>query len=193
MVDRKQDVSQKTKGVVEMRKLVSLGLLALIFSMISSHSFASNVEACNPLKKAQKGLHGLCVAWHNADDKQKLKIEAKFADRATYSLLDFLFPDSESDFVCPCWDTAVSAAFICSLGEPPMAFFASDYFNLLIFNDGEFDEMFSADVSGCGYDGSQADFTALKTPDELSPEEARDCIDEARIISTLYMDEEICG
>jgi len=93
-----------------MRKIISLGLFALTISMFTSQVFAANegVDACADLKNAGKGLHGLCVAWHNANDKHKDKFAAKFEDRAGFLLEDFLNPGSEPDFLCPCW-TEISA------------------------------------------------------------------------------------
>ena len=88
-----------------MRKIISLGLFALMISIFSSQVFASNAEACDVLKGAKKGLHGLCVAWHNANDKHKDKFAAKFEDRAGYPITDLIDGGSNPDFLCRCWDS----------------------------------------------------------------------------------------
>jgi hypothetical protein len=93
-----------------MRNLVSLGLFALTLSFYSSHALASNVQACDDLKDSTKGLHGLCVAWHNASEKNKAKFEAKFLAIAGYSLTEYLnggpnTQQPEPAVECPCWTT----------------------------------------------------------------------------------------
>jgi len=51
-----------------MRKLISLGLLAIVLSLVASPVFAGNEPLCELLKDgASKGLYGLCIAYHNAD------------------------------------------------------------------------------------------------------------------------------
>lgn len=93
-----------------MRNLVSLGLFALTLFLFSSHALASNAQACDDLENSTKGLHGLCVAWHNASEKNKAKIEDKFLAIADYSLTYYLSggPNTqqpEPAVECPCWTT----------------------------------------------------------------------------------------
>lgn len=121
-----------------MRNLVSLGLFALTLSMFSSQVLASNVQACDDLKDSTKGLHGLCVAWHNANEKNKAKFEDKFFAIAGYSLIDYLnggpsTQQPEPAVECPCWTTE-------SLAKATAAFdggfcFAKASFDAAIFAD----------------------------------------------------------
>ena len=52
-----------------MRKLISLGILALLLSMLASPVLA-DLEDCKDLKEdgITKGLYGLCIAYWNADN-----------------------------------------------------------------------------------------------------------------------------
>jgi hypothetical protein len=57
-----------------MRKLISLGLLALLLSVLASPAVAGNVPDCEYLKDSEvKGLYGLCIAYHNASDESTKK------------------------------------------------------------------------------------------------------------------------
>ena len=174
-----------------MRNLVSLGLCALMFLLFSGQVFASNASACDEVKQ-NKGLHGLCVAWHNADEKNKDKFAAKYRDRSGGSEVpgSDILPDpsstEEPDFFCPCW-TEVSFSDICSLGEPSSALVVPQ-FGSVIYENG-LDEWFSADnfeedVYGCIYEGQ---FSALPIEEPfLTTEEGLDCMAEIAVIASMY-------
>jgi len=105
-----------------MRRSFSLGLLALIASIFTSQVLASNAEVCDSLIKAKKGLHGLCVAWHNANEKNRGKIEDKFLSRAGYPITDIVGggpdpePDTEPSVECPCWTPEILASAVADFG-----------------------------------------------------------------------------
>jgi len=85
-----------------MRKLISLGLLALFLSVFSSQLLAGGVQACDDMKEELQalGAYGLCIAWHNADEEDKDKFAKKFRDKAGFPVTDL------TDLSCPCWDEA---------------------------------------------------------------------------------------
>jgi len=85
-----------------MRKLISLGLFALMFSIFSSQVFAGNVDECKNLKDKTHvdyapTLYGLCVAWHNADENAKDRIAENYRRKSGGDEV----PGSSQD--CPCW------------------------------------------------------------------------------------------
>ena len=141
-----------------MRKLVSLGLLALIFSLLSSDLLASNIDACKDFKKAGKGLYGLCVAWHRADEKNKGKIAKKFELIAGYPFPGIPEPEPEPDFLCPCWDTLAETdvgkdapAYICVYDNTELSALG----DVVIFKDvGSFGffQGFAVNTGQCRYD-----------------------------------------
>ncbi len=67
-----------------MRKVISLGLLALTFSLFSGQLLAGKIEACELIKKdpAYKGLYGLCNAYWNANENARAQILANFEEKA---------------------------------------------------------------------------------------------------------------
>jgi len=66
------------KGSKTMRKLISLGLLAIVLSLVASPVFAGKEPLCEPLKEdASKGLYGLCIAYHNAGNSNAGNSNAK--------------------------------------------------------------------------------------------------------------------
>jgi len=170
------------------RKLISLGLFALIISIFSSQLLAAKTGECDGVTK-KNGLYGLCVAWHNADDKAKDKIAAKFFERAKYRLPGsedpVTEPDPTPDFFCPCW-TDVSMADVCSLGSPSLAML-TETINVVIWKDevtGLDKEFFYSDAMGCIYDGQfVADEQVL---DNLTDEETLDCMAEIESIAAIY-------
>ena len=88
-----------------MRKVISLGVLALLLSVLASPVSAGSKETCKDLKGASKGLYGLCVAYQNAADGiSKERIMGNFNRRA---LDGEVMPPNDSkkpDIVeCPCW------------------------------------------------------------------------------------------
>ena len=91
-----------------MRKLVSLGLFALMFSMFSSQVFAGTIAACEEIKgdPAYQGLYGLCNAYWNAkNDNARDKILANFEKKAGTDDGGPGMPGLEPEMVaCPCWD-----------------------------------------------------------------------------------------
>lgn len=113
-----------------MRKLVSLGLLALLFSMVSGPVFGGNVGACDFLKDKEAddyvpGLYGICVAWHNAsangDERALASLEERYARKSGGDPVPGSGPDvGQGDdlwFECPCFK-ALDREYICNLGAP---------------------------------------------------------------------------
>jgi len=171
-----------------MRYSVSLGLCALMFLLFSGQVFASNASACDEVKQ-NKGLHGLCVAWHNANEKNKDKFAAKYSERSGGSRVPGSFDQNTPtgpDFYCPCW-TNVSFSDVCSLGEPSSATVRPE-FGAVTYEDG-LDEWFSADnfidgVYGCIYEG-QFSASPIEEP-YLTTEEGLDCMAEIAVIASMY-------
>jgi hypothetical protein len=132
-----------------MRKLISVGLFAFMISMYTGQVFASHADVCDQLKGQGKGLFGLCVAWHNADEKDKGKIEDKFNDRADFTLASIVDPG------CPCW--AISPEEAGSDGSPFVCVIDNtenfDYIDLASFADFStgFFRGFNVDTGTCYY------------------------------------------
>lgn len=86
-----------------MRKVVSLGLLALSMGFIANTALAGNVEDCEVLKNGHTpALYGLCIAWHNAgSDNARDRILDKYDDKAGPG--DPPMPGTEDEVPCPCW------------------------------------------------------------------------------------------
>lgn len=106
-----------------MRTRVLLGLFALSCGMFAHSALAGNVADCDVLtdpddpQYAPK-LYGLCVAWHNANEKAKPGLADKFFDRAGFEVPGSVDPEPEpNDFECPCWSD-VTIEDICALGAP---------------------------------------------------------------------------
>jgi len=91
-----------------MRKIISLGLFALMLSIFSSQVFAGKVAFCEKEKDELKSkrLYGLCNAYWNEDDEDaRAQILAKFVKKAGTSLDEPEMPGWKPDVVaCPCWD-----------------------------------------------------------------------------------------
>jgi hypothetical protein len=94
-----------------MRKIISLGLFALILSIFSSQVFAGKVPFCEVEKDElkSKGLYGLCNAYWNVDDENdKFQILVNFVKKAGTTLDDPGMPgwkpDGLVEVTCPCWD-----------------------------------------------------------------------------------------
>jgi hypothetical protein len=86
-----------------MRKFLAFGFLILGISAYSGSALASNVEACDAVK--EKGLHGLCVAWHNANPKNQEKIADKYFNKSGGDEVPGSNPDPDvqpTPFACPC-------------------------------------------------------------------------------------------
>ena len=91
-----------------MRKIISLGLFALMLSMFSSQVFAGKIAVCEDIKNdpAYKGLYGLCNAYWNADDAvAQAKVLANFEKKAGTDSGGPGMPGLIT-VVCPCWDMA---------------------------------------------------------------------------------------
>jgi hypothetical protein len=89
-----------------MRKIISLGLLALSLGVFSSSLLAGNEDACDVLKDATPGLYGLCIAYVNAgNDNARDRILGNYDKKkrpGDPDLIDDVLND-EPDVVCPCW------------------------------------------------------------------------------------------
>ena len=99
-----------------MRKIISLGLFALSFGCFSNSSFATQVEECDVLMAdAPKGLFGLCIAYHNADNgRSQVRIEELYIRKATAAGYSTVIPGTEEEMLpCPCWtDNDLALAII---------------------------------------------------------------------------------
>lgn len=157
-----------------------------MISIFSNQLLAAKTAECDGVTK-KKGLYGLCVAWHNANDKAKGKIAAKF-----FGLAGFALPGSEDpvkepeptpDYFCPCW-TDVSMADVCSLGSPTAAVLMG-FINVVTWQDEltGVDEFFSADEMGCIYEGQ---FAAQQVLDNLTDDEKLDCLAEIGSIAAIH-------
>jgi hypothetical protein len=87
-----------------MRKIISLGLFALMLSIFSGQALAGDKTACEDLKDRNlkdyaPNLYGPCVAWHNADENAK----DRFADNYRRKSGGDDVPGSASGMACPCW------------------------------------------------------------------------------------------
>src|SRR5210317_1452778 len=99
-----------------MRKLVSLGLFALMISISSNTAFAGNVGDCGFLKDKNlddyvPGLYGICIAWHNASANGDVNALAALEEKWSKKGGEWPIPGSENDtvpdgsqewFACPC-------------------------------------------------------------------------------------------
>ena len=70
-----------------MRKIISLGLFALMLSIFSGQALAGDKAACDALRDPDSAIYaprlfGLCVAWHNADVNGQAAIAANYSKRS---------------------------------------------------------------------------------------------------------------
>jgi len=86
-----------------MRKLCSLGVLALLLSVLSSPVVAA-VEHCDELKgeNQTKGLYGMCVAYWSANEKHRQRFLDKY-DAIIEMHGGPPMPGLPQGFQCPCW------------------------------------------------------------------------------------------
>lgn len=186
-----------------MRKLFTLGLLALSSGFLTNTAFAGNVEECEPLKQSgQKNLYGLCVAWHNADESAKDALATKFLERAGYRVPGSGAPDpdpdpSEDQFSCPCWDEMYFAD-ICPLGMPISYYLPPGS----LVGDVIFGDFINFTAEGFGSEGTgglcghflqnlfENEPISLDNNNEIKLTEAQaiDCRVELEIIAGLYAD-----
>ena len=105
-----------------MRKIISLGLLALSLSLTATALFAG-YPACDDMKEALKEakIYGWCNAWHDADtQEEKDRIEARILERIVGIDIKLPWLDDEGGFTCPCWTAqevraeAVGCGFVIS-------------------------------------------------------------------------------
>jgi hypothetical protein len=167
----------------EMRKIIRLGLFALILSIFSSQVLASNVAACDEVKKS-KGLHGLCVAWHNANDKNKDKFADKYFERSG----GLSVPGSDS-FECVCWSD-LKYSQVCDIANSPTAV-AKPGVNAITFFDFPIQTVtgFGADTESCIsiiFNTSNGTFDREISEDSFNPDfDASTCVAEVQVISTF--------
>ena len=163
-----------------MRKLISLGLFALMFSMFSSQVFAGKIAVCEEIKKdpAYKGLYGLCNAYWNADDAVvQAEILANFEKKAGTGPDDPKMPRLDSVVpkvvVCPCTDGVDTATWGMNVACPSdgtglMGMFVRPVDNFTTF----FTVMIESDVKICSIQQSPASFFQL----DISMEESDACL-----------------
>ena len=184
-----------------MRKMISLSLMAFLFSLSSISAFAGNAEDCDYLKNKNDpdyapGLYGLCVAWHNADEQAADKLADKFFNRAGFPVPGSEEPNSEPQFDCPCWDEVEFSA-VCALGQPSVVIFdtsgvvtAATFIDIATFTA----ELFGTEEANCGH--VVQDLTSQGEPliediqGNLSFDEALDCRAELDIIAEIHLSDE---
>jgi hypothetical protein len=146
-----------------MRKLISLGILALFVSVLAGPAVAGNVEICDGLKDSGvKGLYGLCIAYHNTSDGiSKQRIGDNFKKKSGNS--GIIMPD-DSVGTCPCF----TGEEILNAGSPFDCAISSSGtgLDLALYEGGLF--QFGTDDLGCfNYDFSAPQTIELPAlPDE---------------------------
>ena len=128
-----------------MRKTITLGLLALMFSLFASQ-VSADVEDCEDIKGEKKGLYGLCIAyWTVTNPKAQEMILANFNKNAGED-----GPSMPGLFGCPCWDLAeLGNTCSMSLGG---GFADLDFLNgFALFNSGAVVFIANNQVGSCGY------------------------------------------
>jgi hypothetical protein len=104
-MDRKSEVF---KGRLEMRKLISMSVMALLLSVMATTAMAGGVEDCDlELKNnpdAPKGLYGLCIAfWNTEGSNGQDRIRALYVKKAEAAGFDTVIPGSNPiNPSCPC-------------------------------------------------------------------------------------------
>jgi len=191
-----------------MRKVVSLGLCALIFLTFTGIVVAGSVDDCDILKKKNvvppaeyvPGLYGLCVAWYNAsengDENAILRIEARYAAKSGGDSIPGSGgsnPDVDPPFECLCW-AELTESTLCDLGTPvvntlvsvgePGSEFEDVYEGVVIFiNSDGLPDTFGvpADLSECAHHiNNEGIFES-----NLSTTQGVDCGFEIGVISTF--------
>lgn len=125
-----------------MRKIISLGLFALMLSIFSSQVFAGKVYFCEEEKDELKsqGLYGLCNAYWNADNENaRAQILANFVKKAGTSLDDPGMPGWEpvvpdQEVTCPCWDFDTLVQFVACASLPPFEDYVDQTVDQVEFN-----------------------------------------------------------
>jgi hypothetical protein len=154
-----------------MRRIISLGLFALMVSFFSSTVFAGNVEDCEFLKGDDytKGLYGLCIAYYNAgNDNARERIAANFNKKAgpgepTLPLTD--------EVPCLCWDET-HLALASYEGDPSACHMSTEQIriDLAVYLESPSFFLFTTDEAGClRQDPNTTEFSA---PFNLTGQEA---------------------
>jgi hypothetical protein len=173
-----------------MRKIISLGLLALMLSIFSSQVFAGNGDECKNLKDKTHvdyapTLHGLCVAWYKADENAKDRIADNYRRRSGG---DDVY-GSASGMTCPCWAGVVledvdmyTSADICFLDTPNG--------DQIFFSDSQ---IYIIDGINCAHmaayvDDSVTQVTRLSTRQGLDDADKQACNTEMDKLVNMYFD-----
>lgn len=151
-----------------MRKIVSLGLLAISFGFFSSQTLAGNVEDCEVLVGGTPGLYGLCVAWHNAgNDNSRDRIMKNYDKKREPGDPDL--PGSGDAILCPCWGQTEILNAVCNYNVKASSS------GFVVFGDGNELQFFNfeTDPTFCVY----SDFTGTPVSIQLAttPEESLTC------------------
>jgi hypothetical protein len=106
----KRIFTNNVKGSFTMRKIITLGLLALSMNFLSGPAFAGDVSDCETIRDdPNRALYGLCIAyWNTTNAVARGKILENFTKKADGSIgmPGLPVPDSPEpgDFVeCTCW------------------------------------------------------------------------------------------
>ena len=118
-----------------MRKLIALGVLAILLSLLASPAIAGSVEDCEELKEdgITKALYGQCIAYWSADNgRSQERILANYRKKMRAGdpgdRNDSGDPDMPGlvDASCPCWTIdqmanaiSYSPAYECNTSSDP--------------------------------------------------------------------------
>lgn len=169
-----------------MRKIFTLFIVFMLFSMFSGAVFAGQIDVCEDIKNdpAYKGLYGLCNAYWNADsDEARESILKAFKKKA--DPLGVTMPGLVS-MACPCW-TGLTDEQVCAMGDADYTDFGEGVGGILYL-----------EVAGSGMANALAAFgnycahtlyqdgelpLYLEDNRELSNSEAIDCVAELEVMA----------
>jgi hypothetical protein len=162
-----------------MRKLISLGVLAILLSMLASSAVAGSEKYCEVLKEdgITKGLYGLCIAYWGADNgrsQERILGNYRKKMRPVYpgdrkGTGDPDMPGLVDDLSCPCWTIGQMAnaitfapAYECNTSsDPEFAVYGTKEGAVVTF---------LANSNGCFYVGP--DIAVISRSLELEDEQA---------------------
>ena len=141
------------------------------------------------MKGAGKGLFGLCVAWHNADEKGKEKIAERFDARSDVPLSDIV---GGGKFSCPCWP-GLELDAIGEVTPPTICFLDTHLGDFATFGTSSTQKQsFLTDGIGCAYSPNYIDLKGNKfntgTDNPDLGDAGQQCLEEMQQILDAYFD-----